>query len=652
MTMKFFPQRTNLFNRDEKNAGIHAFRKSKLKLIESFVREFLQNALDAILDKNQPVRIKMRLVEIKKEKNKQSLKEIYKDSVDLLKLSGTKPIDTGKHLVIEEFNTKGLIGTSAFKPKSDELEKAHWSNFSFGMFRESKTGDAAGRNGVGKIMLNLLSGLRCVIYKTHRSEDDKEVWIGGRIEYETCPTVTVKGNKEELYENWAWLSSSVPDNYKWNDDDSKTEVFKPTKDSKILKRFDQIFDIGRDDDEYGTTWIIPSPIKEEINKKTGEVERHEMSDLDDIIDHAIIEYTWAFISGQLEIDFDGTEIHQGNIKNILNERHPDRSDFWEFLDGVVNFDDDNLIHIESSWQEEQEIKNEQLTSTNLEDLRRDYQDTSEGGMLAFAVPITIHKKKKVGGGTANKKIYSALRVFLKKPSSEIAKRRESLFIRSNLVLSGENSITKNQKAFCVVHVRDVNLSTFCANAENEDHTKLDAQKYQLEQKYVRRRDTVSRIRKSAKSIFEALESYSNDEFDLMIAEMFGILTPKAEPSKKKKKKKKPKGQGQKRQNSREYFQFENDNEFVLKPGSDKLISAAWPFVVKIVLKSESLKGVEALDVSEEGFSKSKVMNTKGCSVIGQAADHIEIEIDKPDFYLKMDAFSVRFHTKVSYIHNG
>ena len=658
--MRFFPQRTTKFNRDEKNAGIHAFRKSTLKLVESFVREFLQNAIDAIFDEEKPVRIKMRLVEITNSKDKKYLKEIYKDSLDLLRFSGTNPIDKGKYLVIEEFNTIGLIGTPAFKPKLDEIKDAHWSNFSFGMFRESKEGDAAGRNGVGKIMLNLLSGIRCVLYKTHRSELDPsetndEVWIGGRMEYETCPTLPDNDNGEIKYENWAWLTSSEPDGYDWNNDDHITEVYKPTNDSETLKRFDQIFDIERDDNEYGTTWIIPSPLKEEIVKKTGEVDRTEMTDLEEIINHAITEYAWAFFSDRLEVDFDGKKIDQGNIKEELIERHPDRSEFWEFLDDVIHFDDNKLIFIDSSWEEERQITDDQLTETNLENLRRAFQDTTEDGMLGFAVPITVHKKREEGGGRRNKKIVSALRVFLKKPTSEVAMRRESLFVRKNLVLSGEKSINKNQKAFCVVHVRDFDLSTFCANAENEDHTKLDAYKYQLEQKYVRCYDTVRMIRSSAKAIFEALESYSSDDFDLMIAEKFGILLPNADPIKKRKKRKKRKkidGTGTKPKQSRVYFKCNNTNEFILEPGSDKLNSAACPFELKIVLKSESFKGVGELDPSEIGFSKSKVLDKKGCDVIDQSADHIEIMIDQPDFYLKMDPFSVRFHTKVSYIHNG
>ena len=650
--MIFYPQRTSSFNRDEKNAGLHTFRNSGLDVIVSFVREFLQNALDAILDRDEPVCIKMRLVEIKKAKDKEYLKKIFNDSdsLEMLELSGTEPIDTGKYLVIEEFNTIGLIGTPAFKPKLDEIKDAHWSNFSFGMFRESKEGDAAGRNGVGKIMLNMLSGLNSVIYKTHRSDDD-EVWIGGRMEYEKTPTVPDNGNGEVSYENWAWLTSSVPDGDDWNDDDFKTEVFKPTKDPKILKRFDQIFDIEREDGQHGTTWIIPSPVRRKKDKKTGEMRMSEMTDLDEIINAATKEYAWAFFSGHLEIDFDGKKIDQNNIKNELIQSEPDRSEFWEYIDDVVHFDDSNLIHIDKSWQSERVITDEQLTGINLEDLRRAFQDTAQNGMLGFEVPINVYKKTKIGGGRKNKQFLSALRVFLKKPSPDVSIKRESLFVRSNLVLSGENAITKNQKAFCVVQVTNPALSDFCANAENEDHTKLNARKYQLEQKYVRCADTVARIRKSAKSIFEAMESYDEDEFDQMIAEMFGIITP-APTQPPNPPPPTPTPPTPTSYESREYFKFDNENEFTLEPGLDKLRPEVCPFDVKIVLKSESIKGVGSLDPSEIGFSKSKVLKTKGCSVTGQGDDYIEIKIDKPDFYLKMDPFSVRFHTKLSYIHDA
>ena len=87
--MKFFPQQTSFDNRDKSNAGIRAFRKSGLLLTVSFVREFLQNALDAILKKDQPVRLKFKIIEITKDKDKQYLKGIYKEAVALLGQSGT-----------------------------------------------------------------------------------------------------------------------------------------------------------------------------------------------------------------------------------------------------------------------------------------------------------------------------------------------------------------------------------------------------------------------------------------------------------------------------------------------------------------------------------------------------------------------------------
>ena len=178
--MKFHPITEAIDSRGDENMAIREFQTDGQVLTVAFVREFFQNALDAILDKTKKVRVRIRLVKLTNDEDKKYIENTYKDASDLLRASGTFPIENHQYLVIEEFNTIGLTGTDKFKPLEEELSMSHWSNFSFGMLRQSKEKDSGGRNGVGKIMLNLLSGLRTVFYKTKRSDDGQD-WIGGRM---------------------------------------------------------------------------------------------------------------------------------------------------------------------------------------------------------------------------------------------------------------------------------------------------------------------------------------------------------------------------------------------------------------------------------------------------------------------------------------
>ena len=54
--------------RSDSNAAIQAFESDNNAISISFIRELIQNAIDARLDKDKPVRLLFKLIDIKKEK--------------------------------------------------------------------------------------------------------------------------------------------------------------------------------------------------------------------------------------------------------------------------------------------------------------------------------------------------------------------------------------------------------------------------------------------------------------------------------------------------------------------------------------------------------------------------------------------------------
>lgn len=158
------------------NAAIETFKSSSL--IDGFVRELIQNSLDARKDDNEILEIKLRYFEVKcdevpafqshwipifkkvKLKWGHSHKRFFEDCGEVLS-PGFIPI-----LEYADFNTKGLSGSD----KDDE------SSFSACVLSEgtsvAKTSDAGGSYGIGKNAVYGISKIRTVLYSSMNLDNE------------------------------------------------------------------------------------------------------------------------------------------------------------------------------------------------------------------------------------------------------------------------------------------------------------------------------------------------------------------------------------------------------------------------------------------------------------------------------------------------
>ena len=642
--MKFYPTKQAYDGRDDANMGISRFTEGNHVLTHAFVREFFQNALDAVDDKQDKVVVKIKLVTLTDQSDKDYLRETYKDIIPLLKTTSTEPIENHRYLVIEEFNTTGLTGTSEFHPEESELEKAHWSNFSFGLMRPSKAGDKGGRTGIGKIMLNLLSGLRLVIYRTKRSTDDED-WLGGRVEFNRS-AVFGNGSEKTRYSNWGWLTGYQGEDIKELTGPEKEKIYRPIKDKEILDEVDRIFGLERSKDDYGTSWIIPSPLEQD--KKNSEVT--ELEDIEAIINHTIDDFSWAFMDDFLKVDFDGLVVHANNIIDILDERIPEKKDLWGFLDEIRTCPTNNLLDVDKSWQDSSSKKLTEEGVTDPEELKKLLDKYNNNEVVGFSFPIIIKKKKEIGASRSTKSFGTQLKVFLQKPENAISQKHE-LFLRKWLIISGENSIRQNARILGVTLIDSFQLSAFCAYAELPDHRKFSPDKIQLKERYTNIPTTLANIRRAARTAYESLNITDNQSYEDYLAEIFGVPLASGIKRKTKRKKKKvvPPNPQTPREPTKVFVEIEEGfSPFIVKPGQDLIDNQDCPLKIEITCSTIGfLKGKNEFDMGERGFLDSEVVDSKNCNIEIIDNGKLSIEITDPDFYLELDEFKSRFHTTMS-----
>ncbi len=141
------------------------FDRTDYPYSDTFVREAIQNTLDARLDLSNPAKIKFRF----QSGDKQSLHPFVSGAVDLRKQANLFVPDEWDQckidwITIEDFNTRGLSGDL-----TDRLGDFwnYWLNFGL----SNKSGRGRGGRGIGRVTFLIASRLQTVIGLTRRKED-------------------------------------------------------------------------------------------------------------------------------------------------------------------------------------------------------------------------------------------------------------------------------------------------------------------------------------------------------------------------------------------------------------------------------------------------------------------------------------------------
>ena len=168
------------------NAFDETLNNVEYNIAATIGREVIQNAIDARLDKLNPVKISFTWKEFENDdffiKYTDGLTKRLENMEGGIRIKNYK--QNPSFLIIEDFNTKGLTGK--FDPTdADERErrkigklKNNYLSYFFKLGSSEKKGTEGGRRGAGRTTLNGASHLRTQYIISKRSDDEQKILIG------------------------------------------------------------------------------------------------------------------------------------------------------------------------------------------------------------------------------------------------------------------------------------------------------------------------------------------------------------------------------------------------------------------------------------------------------------------------------------------
>ena len=283
--------------------------ESLITEVSAIVRESIQNSLDERLDKSMPIKVRFKLGEQKPSLSKKYFSTLFRHAHAVLPGGAPSFDELQKFLVIEDFNTLGLEGSTSsadpelhpVKDKKAIQERGYKDSFWYFEWKTGETNKSSGKGGswgVGKVVFPRASALKSYLVLSERRkaaapDGDACILFGHSIlNYRTVDEVRY-----------------IPD-CQWMAKDSRNNLLVPSADPIESNEFRIDWSLLRKSGDLGTSIVIPF-----VNKK--------MSD-DQLIKSIIRDYFVAILGGVLvcEVeDLDGniSSINADSIKSFISK---------------------------------------------------------------------------------------------------------------------------------------------------------------------------------------------------------------------------------------------------------------------------------------------------------------------------------------------
>lgn len=622
--------------REAGNSAIRQFEDDRNLLSISFIRELIQNAIDA-WNKNsgKPVKLVFKLIDVDT-KHQTTLKNLFSQIMPLIKMGvGNSSLKLTypeknlykKALIVEEYNTIGLTGE--YNRKKNNEESWHYSNYLFGVNRATKI-KGGGSAGVGKITSNMVSDLKAILFVTSRSLEN-EVWAGGRVEFEAAHTL---GNQS--FENCAFLSNNkINKNLNELTEDDRNSICSPISNKSDIDLIKEIFKLERPDSQFGTSWIMPAPVHQ-IDQKT----KTELTSVDSYKKIILDEYSWAIIKGLIEIDLDGLLINKESVMDILYEVYPEKNELWDFMLDVSSFPNTNFIRLKPNWFNCDDL-NDAFLSDDEKEKAVEIFESENRETVGLKLPL------KLSNQDGDEDTYFHL--FIQRAKYLEGKSNE-LVIRNYLPISGVAKSLLGITGDAVnsmVLITEEKLVKFCRSAEQADHTdfvikRATARGY----KQASARENIRAIKGATHKVYQFFNDVDIHDEDIL-SDVFSITTRKEIENNTKKKKIKKKKRKTKNTNKSSVvikkmdFEKVSNSHIRFFPGPNLIRNNEIPLKVKVSIEEPVLLGSKSnvLNYGSDGFLNSNITNSN-TSIINKFRDHIEFEIRDPEFELNISDLDV------------
>lgn len=337
---------------------------------ETFVREAIQNSLDAQLNPAKPVIVKFAFRKRNIGTRHAFLKQImdHRAEADLTVPDEWEKGDV-RWLTVEDFNSQGLRGSLTHRNEGDFWN--YWLHFGV----SNKDGSERGGRGIGRVTFLIASRLQTVIGYTRRNDEGKTTAICGMSVLKTQVGGKIRSPYAYLAEK---INGDIYDLY------DSPEFRDRTKEAFAFQGYDGEF-------ASGLALAIPYP--------------HESLSPEGILAAAIENFAPAIMAGQLRLDVDERTLDDSSIDEIAD-------DVSECFNGEA-IKSDVARYLELIRHAQGEEKSEQITLDNankkyLESLRgkdriRELQERlAKGEKICLNIVFPLERLNNKGQSVAPK----------------------------------------------------------------------------------------------------------------------------------------------------------------------------------------------------------------------------------------------------------
>jgi hypothetical protein len=434
------------------------FNVGDLDASAALIREAIQNSLDARLNGNEPVHIRISL----NSEPRSGRNSYYSELLDHVKSCEFKLDSALKgpftYLIIEDFGTRGLDGPISRTEVTGD-KKSNYYNLWWREGISKKEGRDAGRWGLGKTVFFVCSELRSFWGYTVRHDDNRHLLLGKAL----LKSHIHDGSHYDYYGYYC-----VGEN-------------QPIEDPKQIATFKNRFRIFRND-EPGLSIVIPFPI--------ADISR------DNLLKASIQHYFYSIIKGLLTIDIcQNDTILSLDKKTIFDIAHDIdwKGTTWEHhpVSNLLYFIYNSVKATEEHFFTLQESNPPKISDTLFgEDLEGARALFSEGKLVPIKVPVQIQP-------VSGEKIKSHFKVFIQK--DEQLQRVEEFYIRSGISIS-EIRLLRGVNLRALLTAEEEPVARFLGDSESPAHTDWKERSETFKQRYHNAVSTLRYIRTSLRDI--------------------------------------------------------------------------------------------------------------------------------------------------------
>ena len=477
-------------------------------LSHAVVREAIQNALDARLQASKPVGVRFSRIEVSAARCAQYFDGLQPHLTAVLPDHADAVTDPSiSFLVIEDFNTKGLVGDYTIGVEKDAKENNFfyfWRNVG----RSGKSGDSRGRWGLGKSVFAVISGISTFFGITVRTRERELLLMGQSV----LKYHKLRGN--DFYTPYGH----------YGDYDAKRPDFAlPIRDARRTKGFCSTFGLRRltQVKKTGSLQLLPG-LSIVIPLPDAEITRATLTQA--VID----QYFYPILTQGLYIEIEKSVLKREHLLEetgrlpLEDEEKTRYRSLIAFTNWAISLPEHDFVTLRGpdnlntapTWSYEF------LTEDELNDARARFQ---ADGRIAFRVPVKVQ-------GARGKAVMATFKVFIERDST--ITRAENYFIREGITITGIRTMTQRGLRGMVV-VDQQPLTTLLGDAENPAHTEWHKDLLKFKGKYQHGPSTLSFVKNSLR-VLAAQLTVTTQEIDRdLLKDIFSLpdrLKPK--PGKK------------------------------------------------------------------------------------------------------------------------